>query len=118
MMCECESVTIKKRRVMISQPMNGKSDEEILATRSKAVEYLESQGYEVLNTLFTDTDKSMEDRGVVHKGLYFLARSLEVMSKCDAVYLCEGSLSANARGCSIENIAASVYGVEILYETV
>lgn len=105
-----------KKKVMISQPMNGKSDEEILATRAKAVKYLESQGYEVLNTLFTETDKSMEDRGVVHKGLCFLARSLEVMSKCDTVYFCEGW--EYARGCRIENIAASAYGVEILYETV
>ena len=41
-------------KAMISQRMMGKSDEEIIKTREKAVAYLEGQGYEVVNTYFTD----------------------------------------------------------------
>lgn len=42
------------KRAMISQPMAGKTDEEIVATRDLAVAKLRQMGYEVVNTLFTD----------------------------------------------------------------
>ena len=42
------------KKAMLSQPMAGRTDEEIIATREKAVKELESRGYEVINTLFTD----------------------------------------------------------------
>lgn len=41
-------------KAMLSQPMAGKTDEEIVATREKAVTALEAKGYEIVNTLFTD----------------------------------------------------------------
>lgn len=41
-------------KAMLSQPMAGKTDEEIIATREKAIKVLESKGYELVNTLFTD----------------------------------------------------------------
>lgn len=49
-----------KKKAMLSQPMGGKTDEEIVATREKAVAYLESMGYEVVNTYFTDEWKCSE----------------------------------------------------------
>lgn len=55
-------------KVMLSQPMAGKSEEEIKATREKAIKALESKGYEVVNTLFTDewyNNEHMKERGVV-----------------------------------------------------
>ena len=42
------------KKAMLSQPMAGKTDEEIVATREKAIKILEEKGYEVVNTLFTD----------------------------------------------------------------
>lgn len=39
-------------KAMLSQPMAGKTDEEIVATREKAVAALEAKGYEIVNTLF------------------------------------------------------------------
>ena len=42
------------KKAMLSQPMGGKTDEEIVATREKAVSFLEGAGYEIVNTLFTD----------------------------------------------------------------
>lgn len=39
-------------KAMVSQPMAGKSEEEILATRDKAVDALKADGYEVIDTYF------------------------------------------------------------------
>ena len=42
------------KRAMLSQPMAGKTDDEIKETREKAIKTLENKGYEIVNTLFTD----------------------------------------------------------------
>ena len=105
------------KKAMLSQPMAGKTDEEIIATRERAIKFLEGKGYTVVNTLFTDewySQKQMEERGVVQVPLCFLAKSLENMSLCHAVYFCNGW--ENARGCKIEHDAATAYGLEIIYE--
>ena len=105
------------KKAMLSQPMAGKSDEEIISTREKAITALEEKGYEVVNTLFSDewySNEKMKERGVVQIPLCFLAKSLENMSLCHAAYFCKGW--ENARGCRIEHSAASEYGLEILYE--
>ena len=104
-------------KAMLSQPMAGKTDEEIIATREKAIKVLESKGYELVNTLFTDewyNKESMEKRGVVQIPLCFLAKSLDHMSLCHAVYFCKGW--ENARGCRIEHDAAVAYGLDVIYE--
>lgn len=77
------------RKAMLSQPMAGKTQEEIIATREKAVAALKARGFEVINTLFTDewySKEKMEERGVVQIPLCFLAKSLENMSLCHAAY--------------------------------
>ena len=105
------------KKAMISQPMGGKTEDEIVATREKAISALEEKGYEVVNTLFTDewySKEKMEERGVVQIPLCFLAKSLENMSLCHTAYFCKGW--ENARGCRIEHEAAKAYGLEILYE--
>ena len=97
--------------------MAGKTQEEIVAAREKAVAALAARGYEVVNTLFTDewySKESMEKRGVVQIPLCFLAKSLENMSLCHAAYFCKGW--EKARGCKIEHDAAVAYGLEIIYE--
>lgn len=105
------------KKAMISQPMAGKTEEEIVVTRNNATAYLENQGYRLVNTLFQDkwySKEKMHDRGVVQIPLCFLAKSLENMSLCHAAYFCKGW--ENARGCRIEHEAAKAYGLEILYE--
>lgn len=103
---------------MISQPMAGKTNDEIVATRERAIATLTEKGYEIINTLFTDewnSKDAMDSRCVVQIPLYFLAKSLESMSLCNAVYFCKGW--ENARGCRIEHAAAREYGLELVYET-
>lgn len=105
------------QKAMLSQPMAGKTEQEIIDTRNRAIEALEREGYEIVNTLFTDewySNKAMEERGVVQIPLCFLAKSLENMSLCHAAYFCKGW--ENARGCKIEHDAAKAYGLKIIYE--
>lgn len=105
------------QKAMLSQPMTGKTEEEIIQTRKKAIQVLKNQGFEIVNTLFTDewySKEAMTERGVVQIPLCFLAKSLENMSLCHAAYFCRGW--ENARGCRIEHEAAKAYGLEIIYE--
>ena len=105
------------KKAMLSQPMAGKTEEEIVATRDRAIKVLEDRGYEVVNTPFTDewySKENMEERGVVQIPLCFLAKSLENMSLCHAAYFCKGW--EKTRGCKIEHDAAVAYGLEVIYE--
>lgn len=104
-------------KAMLSQPMAGKTEKEIVETRNRATKVLKEAGYEIVNTLFTDewySQEKMEERGVVQIPLCFLAKSLENMSLCHAAYFCKGW--ENARGCKIEHDAAVAYGLSIIYE--
>lgn len=104
-------------KAMLSQPMAGKTEEEIKETRERAIQVLREKGYEIVNTLFTDewySKESMEERGVVQIPLCLLAKSLESMSLCHAVYFCKGW--ENTRGCRIEHDAAVAYGLDVIYE--
>lgn len=104
------------KKAMISQPMAGKTEEEILAEKAKAVKVLKEKGYEVVNTYFDDewTKKdNMEKEGVKHIPLCFLAKSLAKMSTIDAVYFCKGW--EKARGCHVEHEAAANYGLKTFY---
>lgn len=105
------------KKAMLSQPMNGLTENEIVETRNRAIRKLESLGYEVINTYFTDewySKESMKKRGVEQIGLCFLAKSLENMSKCHVAYFCKGW--ENARGCKIEHDAAVAYGLTVIEE--
>ncbi len=104
-------------KAMLSQPMAGKTEQEIIDVRERAIHALGSQGYDVINTLFNDewySETAMNERGVVQKPIYFLAKSLKHMSLCHAVYFCKGW--EKARGCRIEHDTAQAYGLTIIYE--
>ena len=104
-------------KAMLSQPMAGKTDEEIIQTRERAIRILKEKGYEIVNTLFTDEwydQENMKNRGVVQIPLCFLAKSLENMSLCHAAYFCKGW--EKARGFRLEHEAAVAYGLDIIYE--
>ena len=95
---------------MISQPMANKKPEEIEKDREDAISVLTRLGYEVVNTLFADewySQEKMKERGVRQIPLCFLAKSLENMSLCDAVYFAPGW--EHARGCIIERQAAEAF---------
>lgn len=104
-----------KVKVMISQPMYGKTSFEIDEARKAATRKLEAAGYKVVNTLFGKEYFSEEDLECVKfKPLFYLAQALETMAMCDAVYFCKGWEAA--RGCRIEHEAAENYGLQLIYE--
>ena len=98
------------RMVMISQPMRGKTKEEILAVWDEAKNELASMGYDALNTYY-NIDLPWF---VKNEPLYRLGQSLMDMACCDAVYFCRGW--EDARGCRFEHEAAEAYGIECIYE--
>lgn len=102
---------------MISQPMNGFTDEQIVDTRNRFLQYAEKEGLEVVNTYFQDewySKEAMTKRGVVQIPLCFLAKAVECMSLCHIAYFAKGW--ENARGCKIEHEIALQYGLQIVYE--
>lgn len=105
----------KKKKAMISQPMWGRTEEEILFIRKKATEELEKLGYEVVDSFFTREWVNENSKGIKNKALWCLAKSIEIMSQCDAVYFVYGW--HRARGCRIERGVAKVYGLSILEDT-
>lgn len=102
-------------KAMLSQPMGGKTEKEILQTKEKAVVILAEKGYKLANTYFNfDDEQLLKNERVKNIPLYYLAKSLEEMSKCHAVYFCKGW--ENARGCKIEHETAKAYGLNMIYE--
>ena len=87
-------------KIMISQPMRGKTNEQIREERAELVKQLESEGHKVINTLF-DLSK---DKTAVH----YLAKSIEAMADVDVVVFMPGW--QQARGCRIEYQVATEYG--------
>ena len=94
------------KKLFISQPMRGKSDEEIMKERENAIiKATEMIGEEVkvLETFFDDFDSDA-------KPLDYLARSIEFLGKADVAYFAHGW--ENARGCKIEHECAVEYGID------
>ena len=90
--------------LMISQPMKGKTTEQIKAERAELVAALEAQGHTVIDTVIAS--EPPKDGAV---SLWYLAKSLELMSQCDGVVFMPGW--EDARGCRIEHDAAVQYGL-------
>ena len=107
---------MEKKKVMLSQPMGGLSEGEILSKKKKATEFLKNKGYEVIDTFFDDKEFNniMDKENVTNRPMFYLAKSIEAMSACDSVYFCKGWESA--RGCEIEHLVAEKYGLEIMEE--
>ena len=97
-----------KMKLMISQPMRGKTTEQIEVERKKLVEELEKQGHEVINTIFTEEAPKDCDTAI-----FYLAKSIEAIGKVDGLVFMPGW--ENARGCIIEHQVAMSYDKFIKY---
>lgn len=98
------------KKLFISQPMNGKSEEEILVVRKNAIESAKvmfNEDVEVIESYFKDYNP---DKGCVP--LKYLSKSLELLADADVAYFARGW--EQARGCRIENQCAIEYGIEIV----
>lgn len=93
------------KKLFISQPMKGKTDEEILAARRKAIESAEQalgEPVEVIDSFFQNAPADA-------RPLWFLGKSLELLSTADIAFFAKGW--EDARGCRIENQCAVEYGI-------
>ena len=98
------------KKLFISQPMRGKTNEEILAVREKAIESAERELGEKVEVI----DSFIKDAPVDANPLWYLAKSLELLSTADVAYFAKGW--EEARGCRIENECAIEYGIELVIE--
>lgn len=99
------------KRIFISQPMKDKTDEQILKERERAVsavkEKLNGEDVEAIDSFFQSAPHDA-------KPLWFLGKSLELLSTADVAYFI-GEWK-NYRGCKIENTCAKEYGIETIEE--
>lgn len=96
------------KKLFISQPMKGKTDEEILAERRKAVRSAERQLGEPVEVI----DSFFQSAPVDANPLWFLGKSLELLAGADIAYFAKGW--KEARGCKIENTCAIEYGIAVI----
>jgi len=96
------------RKLFVSQPMNGKTNEEIIKEREKLI----SKAEKVLNEKFEVIDSFFMDAPHDAKPLWFLGKSFELLSTADVAVFSKGWESA--RGCKMENEACIEYGIEIV----
>lgn len=98
-------------RLFISQPMRGKTDEEILKVRAEAVQAVKER----LEGEVSVVDSFLKTAPAnVCCPLWCLGRSLELLAAADVIYFAPGW--EKARGCRIEHIAAEEYGIKIIEE--
>lgn len=95
-------------RVMISQPMNGLTLEQIKANRAEAVARLEAEGHVVVDSIVKE-----EPPADSNAALHCLGQAFQIMATCDAVLFLDGW--ENARGCRMERAACRAYGLEVMY---
>lgn len=96
----------------ISQPMKGKTEEKIREERQNLIEVLMEMGYEVVDSVFSDFPEA--ENAYKSISLAYLAKSLDLLARCDGVAFASGW--ANARGCRIEHDCAKAYNIPILMD--
>ena len=96
------------KRLFISQPMRGKPDGQILAERSDAVQAAKEalgEEVEVIESFFQGAPADA-------RPLWFLGKSLELLSTADIAYFAPGW--SEARGCRMERACAEAYGIPFI----
>lgn len=96
-------------KIFISQPMSGKTDEQILAERADAFALIKSvyPDAELIDAYIADT---LQEK---HGGLRYLSKSIDMLDQADAVWMLKGW--EKARGCEIEHHCALNYGIPVYY---
>ncbi len=96
------------KKLFVSQPMRGKSDAEILTARNDAI----CAAKEVCGEEVEVIDSFFQDAPAESRPLWFLGKSLELLSTADIAYFAPGW--QNARGCRIEHECAKEYGISYI----
>lgn len=101
-------------KVFISQPMNGKSEEEILKEREDAMIKLmgiyPDKELEIIDSYIEEEP----DEDVKFDGAWYLGVSILLLSCADVAYFIKGW--DDARGCLLEHDVAVAYGIPTVEE--
>ena len=100
------------KKIFISQQMRGLTDEEILKKRNeikKDIETKINEKVEFIDSFIQDYPSNIHD---IHVPVWFLGKSIQLLSQADMIYLGEGW--DKARGCKIEYEVAKAYGINII----
>lgn len=97
-------------KVMISQPMRDKTNEQIRKERETLIEKLVKEGHEVVDTVI---DNFIEGSGNDY-AIRCLSKSIKFIASVDAVVFMQGW--ENSRGCIIEHQVACEYGKFVRFE--
>lgn len=97
-------------KIFISQLMKDKTNQEIEQERKEIIEKIRKHfkkiKIEVIDSFIKDTPHDA-------KPLWFLGKSLELLSNANVIVLGKGW--KNSRGCRIEHECAVQYGIPIIY---
>lgn len=96
------------KKLFISQPMKDKTNEEILKERKEATslaKLLTGEDVEVIDSFFQNAPHDANP-------LWFLGKSLELLSTADVAYFCDGWF--NYRGCFMEHSACLHYDIKVI----
>ena len=99
------------KKLFISQPMRGKTDEEILRVRTEAIaaaERMLGEDVEAIDSFFGTSNMS--------HALEYLGESIKLLAKADVAFFARGW--DKARGCKIEHTCAVEYGIPVVEATV
>ena len=96
------------KKLFISQPMNGKTDDEILAERSNAIQAAKDSVNDEIEVIDSFFQSAPHDA----KPLWYLGESLKLLATADVAYFAPGC--NKARGCKIENTCAKEYGIKTI----
>ena len=100
-------------KIFISQPMNGKTTEEIEEERNYTIDTLRSRFFRK-NERIEIIDSFFKNEPHDAKPLWYLGESIKLMSEADVVFFCDGWQTS--RGCQIEHDCALEYGIDTMYE--
>jgi len=102
------------QKIFISQPMFGKTKEEIIAAREDGIQLLETAfgkgAFEVIDSYF-DNHPNCDAKNIP---LWFLGEAIKKLAEADAALFLEGWESA--RGCKVEHDCAVEYGIRIFHQ--
>ena len=101
------------KKLFISQPMRGLTDEEILRAREEIRFRAEQVVGEPLELIDSFIEEYPEE---INKSIpvWYLGKSIQFLSQADIAYF--GGEWRNARGCRIEHEVADKYGIKIIEE--
>lgn len=101
------------KKLFISQPMKGLTDEEILKAREEIktrAEQAIGEQVELIDSFVEDYPKEINKSIPV----WYLGKSIQFLSQADIAYF--GGDWRNARGCKIEYEIANAYGIKTITE--